>query len=198
MYYPVTKIQNDRKDAEINTINKEVIKTPIFKALLKITDKIELINHLKMANRDKHSLRINRDKINDPSIKYCLSQTLPLQYHPKHLEYLYKFKLKECKFLRQQQGHNLTQIRHHTRNCHLLYFIRHTQTSPWTLANLDHVTRYSNNSHGIFQSEVIFEELKVTKLKKDLLDDLGVKIKGIIKKSRILARYKRTYDYTIS
>ena len=50
MYYPVTKIQNDRKDAEINTINKEVIKTPIFKALLKITDKIELINHLKMAN----------------------------------------------------------------------------------------------------------------------------------------------------
>ena len=89
-------------------------------------------------------------------------------------------------------------MRHHTRNCHLLYFIRHIQTSPWTLANLDHVTRYSNNSHGIFQSEVIFEELKVTKLKKDLLDDLGVKIKDIIKKSRILARYKRTYDYTIS
>ena len=44
------------------------------------------------------------------------------------------------------------------------------------------VTSYSNNSNDIFQSEVIFEKLKVTKLKSDLLDDLRVEIKDIIKK----------------
>ena len=46
----------------------------------------------------------------------------------------------------------------------------------------DRVTSYSNNSNDIFQSEVIFEKLKVTKLKSDLLDDLRVEIKDIIKK----------------
>ena len=46
----------------------------------------------------------------------------------------------------------------------------------------DRVTRYSNNSNGIFLSELIFEKLKVTKLKNDLLDDLRVEIKDIIKK----------------
>ena len=46
----------------------------------------------------------------------------------------------------------------------------------------DCVTSYSNNSNDIFQSEVIFEKLKVTKLKSDLLDDLRVEIKDIIKK----------------
>ena len=38
----------------------------------------------------------------------------------------------------------------------------------------DRVARYC-----IFQSEVIFEKLKVTKLKKDLLDNLRVEIKDI-------------------
>ena len=51
-----------------------------------------------------------------------------------------------------------------------------------TPATRDHITRYSNNSNDIFQSEVIFEKLKVTKLKNDLLDDLRVAIKDIIKK----------------
>ena len=46
----------------------------------------------------------------------------------------------------------------------------------------DRVTRYSNNSNDIFQSEVIFEKLKVTKLKNDLLHDLRVEIKDISKK----------------
>ena len=45
----------------------------------------------------------------------------------------------------------------------------------------DRITRYSNNSNDIFQSEVIFEKLKVTKLKNDLIDDLRVEIKDIIK-----------------
>ena len=44
------------------------------------------------------------------------------------------------------------------------------------------VTSYSNNSNDIFQSEVIFEKIKVKKLKNDLLDDLRVEIKDIIKK----------------
>ena len=43
-------------------------------------------------------------------------------------------------------------------------------------------TRYSNNSNGIFQSEVIFKKPKLAKLKNDLLDDLRVGIKDIIKK----------------
>ena len=46
----------------------------------------------------------------------------------------------------------------------------------------DRVTRYSNNSNDIFQSEVIFEKLKVTKSKNDLLDDFRAEIKDIIKK----------------
>ena len=82
----------------------------------------------------------------------------------------------------------------------------------------DRVTRYSNNSNDIFQSEVIFEKLKVTKLKNDLLDDLRVKIKDIIKKEleslrtnstcsttnyitgiiKKGTRYKRTYDHAIA
>ena len=52
-----------------------------------------------------------------------------------------------------------------------------TPTTP------DHVTTYSNNLNHIFQSEVVLEKLKVTKLKNDLLDDLRVEIKDIIKKA---------------
>ena len=51
-----------------------------------------------------------------------------------------------------------------------------------TLTTHDHVTSYFNNLIKIFQSEVIFEKVKVTKFKKDLLDDLRVEIKDIIKK----------------
>ena len=51
-----------------------------------------------------------------------------------------------------------------------------------TPATHERVTGYSNNLNDIFQSEVTFEKLKVTKLKNDLLDDLRVEIKDIIKK----------------
>ena len=51
-----------------------------------------------------------------------------------------------------------------------------TPTTP------DRATSYSSNSNGIFQSEVIFEKRKVKKLKNDLLDNLRVEIKNIIKK----------------
>ena len=51
-----------------------------------------------------------------------------------------------------------------------------------TPATRDRVKSYSNNSNDIFQSEVIFEKPKVTKLKNDLFDDVRVEIKYIIKK----------------
>ena len=75
----------------------------------------------------------------------------------------------------------------------------------------DRVTSYSNNSNDIFQSDVIFEKLKVTKLKRNLLDDLRVGIKDIIKKEleslhtteikslkRELDIKERMYDHTIA
>ena len=44
----------------------------------------------------------------------------------------------------------------------------------------DRVSSYTNNSNDIFQSGVIFEKLKVSKLKKELLDELRIDIKVII------------------
>ena len=72
--FVVTKIRNDRKGAEINIIHKEVTKTPIFNDITKdrLQDRIDKLlkngTLLNKSNRDKDSLRINRDKINDPSI----------------------------------------------------------------------------------------------------------------------------------
>ena len=43
IYFAVTKIRNDRKRPEINTILKEVTKTPIFNDITKDVYKIELI-----------------------------------------------------------------------------------------------------------------------------------------------------------
>ena len=51
-----------------------------------------------------------------------------------------------------------------------------------TSTSRDRVTSYSNNSNNIFQSELIFEKLEGKKLKSDLLDDLRVEMKDIIKK----------------
>ena len=74
IYYAITKIRNDRKRAEINAIHKEVIKTPIFKDITKdhLQDRVDRLlkngTLLNKPNRDKDSLRLNIDKINDPSI----------------------------------------------------------------------------------------------------------------------------------
>ena len=114
IYFAVTKIRNDRKRAEINTIHKEVTKTPIFNDITKdrLQDRIDKLlknrTLLNKPNRDKDSLRINRDKINDPSINISTLSThsLHLQHHPQHLDYLYKHKLKECKILCRKQHHN--------------------------------------------------------------------------------------------
>ena len=59
-----------------------------------------------------------------------------------------------------------------------------------TLATRYRVTRYSNNSSDIFQSEVIFEKLKVTKSYNDLLEDLRAVIKNIIKKRTRIFSYQ--------
>ena len=74
IYYTVIKIRNDRKRAEINTIHREVIKTPIFKDITKnrLQDRVDKLlkngTLLNKPNRDKDSLRINRCKIKDPSV----------------------------------------------------------------------------------------------------------------------------------
>ena len=62
-----------------------------------------------------------------------------------------------------------------------------------TLATRDHVTSYSNNSNDIFQSEVIFEKPKATKLKNDLFDELRVEVKDIIKKELESLHTNSTY-----
>ena len=75
IYYAITKIRNDRKRAQINAIHKEVIKTPIFKDNTKdllpqdrVDKLLKNVPFFNKPNRDKDSLRLNRDKINDPSI----------------------------------------------------------------------------------------------------------------------------------
>ena len=72
IYYAITKIRNDRKRAEINAIHKEVIKTPIFKDITKdhLQDRLDKLLKIgtlfNKPNRGKDSLRLNRDKINNP------------------------------------------------------------------------------------------------------------------------------------
>ena len=60
----------------------------------------------------------------------------------------------------------------------------------------DRVTSYSNNSNDFLQSEVIFEKLKVTKWKHDLLDDLRVGIKDKIKQELESLHTNSTYSTT--
>ena len=112
--------------------------------------------------------------LNDPSIKYYNISTI------------YTIQTQGVQILSSVAGpqFNSNSPSHEEQSSPLPYS-SYSNISMDTPTNLDHVTRYSNNSHGIFQSEVIFEELKVTKLKKYVLDDLGVEIKDIIKKSRI-------------
>ena len=56
IYFAVTKIRNDRKRAEINTIHKEVTKTPIFNDITKdrLQDRIDkLLKNGILLNKDK-------------------------------------------------------------------------------------------------------------------------------------------------
>ena len=96
IYYVITKIRNDRKRAEINVIHKEVIKTPIFKDITKdhLQDRLDkLLKYgtlFNKPNRGKDSLRLNRDKINYPSMNISpLSTHSPPAASPRHIDYLY-------------------------------------------------------------------------------------------------------------
>ena len=73
-YCSITKIRNHRKRAEINAMHKEVIENPIFNDITKdrLQDRVDKLlkngTLINKPNRDKDSLRLNRGKINDPSI----------------------------------------------------------------------------------------------------------------------------------
>ena len=189
IYFAVTKIRNDRKRAEINTIHKEVTKTPIFNDITKdrLQDRIDKLlkngTFLNKPNIDKDSLRINRDKINDPSINIstlsthsppasCTTSRLSIQTQTQGMQ--------NPLSPATPQFNSISPTRKKLPSS--LLKSSPSNVSIDTPTTRDRVTRYSNNSNYIFQSEVIFEKLKVTKLKNDLLDDLRVEVKDIIKK----------------
>ena len=134
---------------------------------------------LNKPNRDKDSLRLNIDKINDPSINISsLSTHSPLAASPT----AYQLSIQT-----QTQGILLATPQFNPNSPLHKKLPSLVESSPSnisinTLTTCDRVTSYSNNSNHIFLSEVIFKKLKVTKLKSDLLDDLRVEIKDIIKK----------------
>ena len=139
---------------------------------------------LNKANRDKDSLRLNRDKINDSSINISLLST---HSPPAASPTAYCLSIQT-----QTQGMQIplslaTKQYNPNSPLHKKLPSSLAESSPSNISidtptTRDRVTSYSNNSNDIFQSEVIFEKLKVTKLKSDLLDDLRVEIKDIIKK----------------
>ena len=186
IYYAITKIRNDRKRAEISAIHREVIKTPIFKDITKdrLQDRVDKLfkngTFLNKPNRDKDSLRLNRDKINDASINISSLSTHSLLAASPTTYQLSK--------QTQTQGISLPTPQFNPNSpLHKKLPSSLVESSPSNISidtptTRDRVTSYSNNSNDIFQSEVIFEKLKVTKLKSDLLDDLRVEIKDIIKK----------------
>ena len=185
IYYAITKIRNDRKRAEVNAIHKEVLKIPIFKDITKdrLQDRVDkLLKNGTLLNkpRDNDSLRLNRDKINDPSINIS---SLSTHSPPAASPTTYRLSLQT-----QTQGISLAAPQFNPNSpLHKKLPSSLVESSPSNISidtptTRDRVTSYSNNSNDIFQSEVIFEKLKVTKLKSDLLDDLRVEIKDIIKK----------------
>ena len=188
--FAVTKIRNDRKRAEINTIDKEVTKTPIFNDITndRLQDRIDkLLKHRTLLNkpsRDKGSLRINRDKINDPSINIS---TLPTHSPPAASPTTFRRSIQTQTQGMQNPLSQATPQFNSISSTHKKLPSSLLESSPSNIAintptARDRITRYSNNSNDIFQSEKIFEKLKVTKLKNDLFDDLRVEIKDIIKK----------------
>ena len=199
IYYAITKIWNDRKRAEINAIHKEVIKTPIFKDITKdhLQDRLDKLlkngKFLNKTNRDKDSLRLNRDKTNDPSINIS---SLSTHSPPAASPTTYRLSLQT-----QTQGISLAAPQFNPNSpLHKKLPSSLVESSPSNISidtptTRDRVTSYSNNSNDVLQSEVIFEKLKVTKLKNDLLDDLRVEIKDIIKKRTRISSYQLDIFY---
>ena len=153
---------------------------------------------LNKANRDKDSLRLNRDKINDSSINISLLST---HSPPAASPTAYCLSIQT-----QTQGMQIplslaTKQYNPNSPLHKKLPSSLAESSPSNISidtptTRDRVTSYSNNSNDIFQSEVIFEKLKVTKLKSDLLDDLRVEIKDIIKKELESLHINSTHSTT--
>ena len=135
---------------------------------------------LNKPNRDKDFLRLNRDKINDPSINISLLST---NSPPPASPAAYRLSIQT-----QSQGISLATPQFNPNSpLHKKVLSSLVESSPPNISTdipttRDRVTSYSNNSNDIFQSEVIFEKLKVTKLVSDPLDDLRVEIKDVIEK----------------
>ena len=176
IYYAVTKIWNDRRRAEINTIHKKVTKSPIFNDITKdrLQDRIDKLlkngTLLNNTNKDNDFLRINRDKINNPSINISTLSThsppaaspttsrLPVQTQTQGMQI--SLSLAKPQFNPNSPTHK--------KWLSSLLESSPSNISMNTPTTCEGVTRYYNNSNDIFQSEVIFEKLKVTKLKNDL------------------------------
>ena len=128
-------------------------------------------------------ISINRDKINDPNIISTLSTHSPLAASLM----TYRLSIQtQTQGIQTPLSLATPQFNPNSSSHNKLSSSLH-ESSPSNIpmdtpTARDHVTRYSNNSNGIIQSEIMFEKLKVTKLKNDLLDDLRVEIKDIIKK----------------
>ena len=130
------------------------------------------------------TLRINRDKINNPSINIStLSTHSPPAASPTTSQLSIQTQTQGMEKPLPQATPQLNSISPtHKKLPSSLLESSPSNISTNTPKTRDRITRYSNNSNDIFQSEVIFEKLKVTKLKNDLLDDLRVEMKYIIKK----------------
>ena len=148
---------------------KKLQKPPIFNDITKdrLQDRIDKLlkngTLLNKPNRDKDSLRINRDKINDPSINIS---TLSIHSPPAASPMTSRLSIQT-----QTQGmqNPLSQA-----------IPQFSSISP-THKKLPSPLLESSPSN-ISIGTPIFEKLKVAKLKNDLLDDLRVEIKDIIKK----------------
>ena len=125
---------------------------------------------LNNPNKDKDFLRINRDKINNSSINIStLSTHSPPAASPT---------TSRLSVQTQTQGMQIslslaTPQFNPNSPTHKKWPSSLLESSPSNISvntptTCEGVTRYYNNSNDIFESEVIFEKLKVTKLKNDL------------------------------
>ena len=120
---------------------------------------------LNKPNRDKDSLRLNRDKINDSSINIS---SLSKQSSPGESPTTYRLSIQA-----QTQGMQIPlslatpqfnpNLPLHKKLPSSLVESSHSNISIDTLTTRNGVTSYSNNSNDVLQIGVIFEKLKVTK-----------------------------------
>ena len=153
---------------------------------------------LNKPNRDKDSLLINRDGISDPIINIStLSTRSPPAASPTTPRLSIQTQTQGIQIplsLTTPQFNPISPT--HKKMPSSLLESSPSNISMDTPTTRDRVTRYSGNSNNIFQSEVIFEKPTVTKLKNDILDDLRVEIKDIIKKELESRHANSTYSTT--